>query len=243
MQDFSRIVYTVRTGSTNEDATALLGDDAAAGMTIVAEEQTRGAGRKGRTWIARPGSALLFTTILPRELRAGDVWCVPFWTALAVADALARCSILAELHWPNDLLLHGRKLAGILCISRIIGQAARVGCGVGINVYRTPSAQREIDPPPAFCDDAARVDRNVLLTYCLEAFASRLALLDDAHAVARQWEARAGLPGQRYRLQRDSDEHAFEATAIALESGGALLVERRDGSREAVALADARALR
>ncbi len=243
MQDFARIVYTVRTGSTNEDAAALLGDDAALGVTIVAEEQTRGAGRKGRSWVARPGSALLFTSILPREVRAADLWCVPFWSALAVSDGLARCGIAVELHWPNDLLLNGKKLAGILCTSRIVGASARVGCGVGINVYRTPDAQREIDPPPAFCDDAARVDRNVLLRHILEAFSARLSLLDDAHTVARGWEARAGLPGRRYRLQRDGDERIFEATALALEDGGALVVERSDGSREAVTLADARALR
>ncbi len=243
MQDFSRVVYTVRTGSTNEDAAELLGDDAALGMTIVAEEQTHGAGRKGRTWIAQPGSSLLFTTILPREIRARDLWCVPFWTALAVQEALARCSVPADVHWPNDLLLRGRKLAGILCVSRITGDSARAGCGVGINVYRTADAQREIDPPPAFCDDAAHLDRNVLLTRILEGFSSHIALLDDAQAVARRWEAKAGLPGQRYRLQRDTDEHAFEATALSLESGGALLVERDDGSREAVTLADARALR
>lgn len=243
MQDFAHIVYSVRTGSTNEDAAALLGDDAALGMTIVAEEQTRGTGRKGRAWVAHPGSALLFTTILPREVRAVDLWCVPFWSALAVSDGLARCGIAAELQWPNDLLLYGKKLAGILCTSRIVGSSARVGCGVGINVYRSPDAAGAIDPAPAFCDDAAHVDRSILLTHILEAFAARLSLLDDAQTIARRWEAQAGLPGQRYRLQRDTEEHPFEATALALQEGGALLVERRDGSREAVALADARALR
>jgi BirA family biotin operon repressor/biotin-[acetyl-CoA-carboxylase] ligase len=240
---FARVVYVERTGSTNDDAAALLDDDGALGTTIVAEEQTRGAGRKGRTWLARPGSALLFTTILPRELLAEDLWSVPFWTALVVRDALANCGVQSEMHWPNDLLLDGKKLAGILCTSRIIGKRARVGCGIGINVHRGRDADARIAPLPAFCDDATHVERAALLSHILNLFEMRLALLDVPEQVARRWEREAGLPGRRYRLLRDGEARAFDATAIALESGGGLIVERDDGSRETIGLADARALR
>lgn len=240
---FAHLEYVARTESTNEDAAVLLGDDAALGTTIVAEEQTRGAGRKGRTWLAQPASALLFTTLLPIELSAADLWSVPFWAALAVRDALAACGVCSELHWPNDLLLGEKKLAGILCTSRILGERARVGCGVGVNVHRTPDADEQIAPPPAFCDDAAPVDRATLLAQILNLFEMRLALLDVPEQVARRWEREANLPGRRYRLLRDGDAMPFEATAIALATGGSLLVERENGTREIVALADARALR
>ncbi len=240
---FARIIYVERTGSTNNDAAALLDDDGALGTTIVADEQTSGIGRKGRAWLAQRGSALLFTTVLPRELLAEDLWSVPFWTALAVRDALATCGVRSELHWPNDLLLDGKKLAGILCTSRIIGDRARAGCGVGINVHRGRGADARIAPPPAFCDDATPVERAALLAQILNLFEMRLALLDLPEQIARRWEREAGLPGRRYRLLRDGETAPFEATAIALQTGGGLVVELDDGARETIALADARALR
>ncbi|HEY5258265.1 MAG TPA: biotin--[acetyl-CoA-carboxylase] ligase [Candidatus Baltobacteraceae bacterium] len=238
---FSRVRHDRETGSTNEDAAALLGQAEARGLTIVADYQQRGAGRKGRTWVARPEAALLFTTILPEQLPAADLWVVPFWTALAVRAALAEFGIPAALHWPNDLLVDDAKICGILCVSRVAGERAWVGCGVGVNVTRWPQA-RDIVPPPAFCDDIAPVDRASLLGRILTGFDRTLDRLHAPDLVARAWERAAGIPGARYRILRDGEVAAFEATAAGLERGGALLVER-EGRREAISLADARALR
>lgn len=239
---FATVRYLAETGSTNEDAAALLGMPEHAGLTIVAEHQTRGAGRKGRSWIAPPGSSLLFTTILPEPIPASEIWTVPFWTALAVRAGLERHGIATDLHWPNDLLVGPRKIAGILCTSRIAGAHAYVACGIGINLTRSPDADAEISPPPAFCDDLATVAPHELLVTILTQFASTLAGLDAPQRIARLWEAAAGLPGRRYRLLKDGEAEAFEASAIALATGGGLVVER-DGLRETIALADARALR
>jgi BirA family biotin operon repressor/biotin-[acetyl-CoA-carboxylase] ligase len=239
---FGSIRYVVQTPSTNDDAALLLGDANAAGLTIVAEYQTRGAGRKGRMWSSRPGEGLLFTTILPAELSASDIWIVPFWAALAIRSALAQHGIDAAVHWPNDLLAGGKKLCGILCTSRIVGARAWVGCGVGINVLRAPGADASILPTPAFCSDFAPVDRAGLLQSILLAFDAAFARLQRPRDVARDWETAAGLPGARYRILKDGAADAFDATAIALADGGALIVER-NGEREAIALADARALR
>ncbi len=239
---FARIRYRTETGSTNEDANDLLGQAEFGGLTIVTDHQTAGAGRKGRSWLARPGSSLLFTTILPEAIPATNLWTVPFWTALAVRAGLAACGIQTDLHWPNDLLVGSHKIAGILCASRISGPRAHVACGVGINVARTPEAETEIAPPPAFCDDVAPVERAVLLGAILTQFASSSAMLDGPQRIARCWEAAAGLPGKHYRILLDDTTEPFEAEAIALATGGSLVVER-DGTRKTIALADARALR
>jgi BirA family biotin operon repressor/biotin-[acetyl-CoA-carboxylase] ligase len=238
---FQTIRYAPETGSTNEDAAVLLGEPLAAGVTIVADYQQRGAGRKGRSWVARPGAALLFTTILPHEIPTGDLWIVPFWTALAVGAALRRSGIETQLHWPNDLLFDGKKLCGILCISRIAGERAWVGCGVGINLKRWPDADA-IVPPPAFCDDSIDIDRATLLASILLEFDRSFDEVRDPANVARRWERAAGLPGAPYRILRDGEINAFEARAVALDGDGALIVER-NGQRETIALADARALR
>jgi BirA family transcriptional regulator, biotin operon repressor / biotin---[acetyl-CoA-carboxylase] ligase len=239
---FASIAYVRETGSTNADAAALLGDDRAAGSTLVAEHQNQGAGRKGRTWQAAPGTSLLFTTILPRTVPTESLWLVPFWVALAVRDGLHECGVPTTLQWPNDLVADERKIAGVLCQSRVTGATARVGCGVGINVHRTPDAAR-IEPPPAFCDDIARFERPLLLRAILKQYDRSLFMVDEPDLVIERWDSAAHLPGRRYRLQLDGSAEIFEATAQGLAEGGGLRVVRDDGGAATIALADARALR
>jgi BirA family biotin operon repressor/biotin-[acetyl-CoA-carboxylase] ligase len=241
---FSQIRYVESTASTNDDAAALLGDPQALGATIVAEYQTSGSGRKGRTWLAEPGTSLLFTSILPRSMPAADLWIVPYGVAVAVRRALSNCGIHARLHWPNDLLVDGKKLSGILCISRIVGDRAWVGAGVGINVNRKPGADEGIDPAPAFCDDFVRgIDRETILRNVLLNFDVWESALEMPQRIARVWERQAGLPGMRYRILKDGTDAAMEVTALSLANGGGLVVQHDNGRRETIDLADARALR
>jgi BirA family biotin operon repressor/biotin-[acetyl-CoA-carboxylase] ligase len=242
---FEDVRYQALTGSTNDDAMALLARGDALGTTLIAEEQTAGRGRKpGRSWIAPPGTGLLFTTILPATLPAGDIWSVPFWVALCVADGIAAASAVhVELRWPNDLFIAGRKVAGILCISRIVGNVAHVGCGVGINVSRPPAgAIAAIDPAPAFLTDAAaHVQREVVLSEVLQAFEQRLASLHAPAAIARTYEERAALAGARYRVVLDDGALEMDGVARGLGPEGALRLEV-DGVERAISLADARRL-
>jgi BirA family biotin operon repressor/biotin-[acetyl-CoA-carboxylase] ligase len=239
-------VRTVReTGSTNDDAAALLGDREAFGATLVAEFQSAGRGRKaGRSWIAPAGSALTFTTILPLLVAADTLWAVPFWTALAVADGVEEgCGIRLDLRWPNDLDLGGRKAGGILCTSRVTGTEAAVGCGIGLNVRRPDAAAlAAIDPPPAYLSDVQpRAAREEILAGILGAMDGLLDVLDRPAAIARAWEDRAQLRGRPYRLRLDADGTIIEGTAIGLDREGGLIV--RSGNRERVVhLADARVI-
>jgi BirA family transcriptional regulator, biotin operon repressor / biotin---[acetyl-CoA-carboxylase] ligase len=239
---FATIEYVEETESTNADAAALLGDERAGGRTIVAEYQSRGAGRKGRTWLAPAGSALLFTTILPRSLATDTLWVVPYWVALAVRTALLDFGVTTTLQWPNDLLLGTAKLAGILCQSSVSGARARVACGVGINVRR-PGVELGIEPPPAFCDDVVAVERGALLHGILRQYQRSLFLLDQPERVIADWDEAAELPGKRYRIQLDGDAAPFDGVAQGLVPGGGLRVLRGNGVFETVSLADARVLR
>ncbi len=240
---FASIHYVEETESTNADAAQLLADSANAGRTIVAEYQSRGAGRKGRTWQAAAGTALLFSTILPRTIAAERLWIVPFWVALCVRTGLSECGVATMLQWPNDVLLGDRKIAGVLCQSSVAGAMARVACGVGINVHRWREAETAISPPPAFCDDVGTIDRHALLRAILQAYQRTLAQLDEPKRVAADWEGAAGLPGRPYRIAPDAAGPPFDAIAGGLEDGGGLRVRRDDGSRVVVSLADARVLR
>jgi BirA family biotin operon repressor/biotin-[acetyl-CoA-carboxylase] ligase len=241
---FNRIDLRARTASTNEDAQRILHDPYAGGTTIVAEAQTAGVGRNGRTWIATPGSSLLFTTILPRAIRTDALWAVPFWTALAVADGIAESTgIACEMKWPNDLLVAGRKVAGILCVSRVTGDFARVACGVGLNVHRPADAGLDgIVPPPIFLSERGiAIDRTTLLATILMRFDGLLSYLDDPMRIARLWEAFAQLHGTFYRVQVDGEPEPVYGTATHLGPLGELVLNVASGER-AIALGEAHVL-
>jgi BirA family biotin operon repressor/biotin-[acetyl-CoA-carboxylase] ligase len=247
---FADVRAVVETDSTNDDAAAILGDPSAAGATLVAEFQRAGRGRKpDRRWTAPGGSALLFTTILPRAVASDALWAVPFWVALAVADGVeAGCGVRLDLRWPNDLDLDGRKAGGILCTSRVIGSDAYVGCGIGLNVRRPdPStsagaAIAAIDPPPAYLSDRApHVAREDVLAGTLGAMDALLDVLDRPQDVARAWEERAALRGRPYRLRLDADESIVAGSALRLDPEGGLVLAV-DGAERVVYLADASVL-
>ncbi|GAC1541981.1 MAG: hypothetical protein NVS2B17_19980 [Candidatus Velthaea sp.] len=243
---FADVRYVAQTASTNADAQRLLGSLDARGATIVAEYQTAGVGRKGRRWIAPGGSALLFTSILPEPVAVPALWAVPFWIALAVADAVEHAAaVRLDLVWPNDLFAHARKIGGILSVARVSGEAAWVGCGVGLDVLR-PGGDPELDaldPPPVFLNELAPdVSREAVLTAILRTFDSTFELLSDPDAVANAWEARAGLRGTPYRYRRDSD--GIERAGIAQRIGahGTLIVHDEDGE-VAIDMADVRVVK
>jgi len=234
------------TDSTNDDAAALLGHTGRGGHVLLADFQHAGRGRHARAWVAPPGSSLLFTTILPRPVGSDALWAVTFWTALAVAAGIeAATGLRVQLQWPNDLLLEGRKVCGILCVSRVLGRQAWIGCGTGINVYRpaNDAALEALAPPPAFLSDfAPRVERGSVLDAILAAYANSLDTLDDPWRIARAWEARASLDGTPYRLLVDGTGEPFDATARRIGTDGALIVQS-DGIERSISLADARVIR
>jgi len=244
MSRFSQIRRVETTGSTNDDVAKILGEDASRGLTFVADYQTHGAGRKGRSWIAPPGSALLFTTALPDPIPSAQLWIVPFWIGLAVHEALAQFGVTTQLQWPNDVLFGSSKVAGILCVSRVAGDDAWAACGVGINVKRPENSDdiAGIEPPPAFISDVRGVDRDELLQAILRQADASYGDLASPPKIASAWESAAGIPGARYRLRLDGAQASFEATALALGKAGELVVDVA-GSQRVIAMADARVMR
>jgi BirA family biotin operon repressor/biotin-[acetyl-CoA-carboxylase] ligase len=244
------VTFTIRayaeTGSTNDDAFALLGTPKGAGLVLVADFQRAGRGRHARAWVAPAGSSLLCTALLPEPVASDALWAVTFWAALGIADGIeAATGLRVALQWPNDLLLDGRKCCGILCVSRVSGARAWVGCGAGVNVVR-PGADPALDtlvPPPAFLSDAAPgVERHALLDAILAAYERRLPELREPASIARAWETRAGLAGTPYRLLIDGTGERLDAIARRLGDDGSLVVEA-NGAERGIALADARVLR
>lgn len=243
MHRFSRLVRIPETGSTNDDVARILGEPQARGLVLTADFQHSGAGRRGRSWVAPAGSALLCTIAPPDPLPSADLWMVPFWAALVTKDALASLGAACMLQWPNDILIGAHKVAGILCISRVNGEAAWVGCGIGINVVRPndEAAFTGLESPPAFVSDRANATVDHMLEALIASAESAYPLLRDPEAVARAWEHAAELP-RPYRILRDNETAPFDCTALRLSADGSLIIDRA-GSEEPVTLADARVLR
>jgi len=130
-----RLVRLRRIDSTNAEALRRATGGAAHGTVVVAGDQTAGRGRRGRSWISAPGN--LFMTVLVRPPQGSAVAQLSFVAAVALGEALPPGTDY-RFKWPNDLLLDGRKLAGILVEAD--GGAAAVG--IGVNTASTPDAVR-----------------------------------------------------------------------------------------------------
>jgi BirA family transcriptional regulator, biotin operon repressor / biotin---[acetyl-CoA-carboxylase] ligase len=124
-----------RTGSTNADLLARGGPE---GQVLVAEEQTAGRGRMGRTWVSQPGASLTFSVLLrPTQIPPVRRGWLPLLTGIAVATAVrSAAGVAATLKWPNDVLIGEAKLAGILAEQ----SGGAVVIGIGINVATSRAA-------------------------------------------------------------------------------------------------------
>jgi BirA family biotin operon repressor/biotin-[acetyl-CoA-carboxylase] ligase len=138
-----------RTGSTNEDLLQRARQCQPEGVQLcVAEEQTAGRGRQRRAWLARPRSALLFSLAVPLHRLPADLPAVTLAAGVALAEALAARGVAIKLKWPNDLLVDGRKLGGILCELAVDGDGrATLVVGVGINGWLTAQDRAAIGQP------------------------------------------------------------------------------------------------
>lgn len=211
--------------STQAVAFALAGEGAPDRTVVVADHQTAGRGRFGRRWLDEPGASLLVSILLRPRLEPSRLPLLSYAAAVAVAEALeAAAGLAGRLKWPNDVLVDGRKIAGILLESRI-GQAPAVVVGIGVNV-----AQRAFPP-----DLAPRVtsvalaggrstDREALLAALLESFdAWRGRLEGEGFAAVRErWLALSDTLGRPVRVD------GRVGIAVDLDAEGALVL--RDGA-------------
>lgn len=136
-----QIVFLPETDSSNDDAARLAGEGAAAGSLVIAGEQRRGRGRLGKKWSAAPGAGLTFSYIARPAVKVSEVPRLTLVAGLAVAKAIEEQSCLVTtIKWPNDILIKGRKVAGILCEFHGSGPRAEdssVIVGIGINISTT----------------------------------------------------------------------------------------------------------
>jgi BirA family transcriptional regulator, biotin operon repressor / biotin---[acetyl-CoA-carboxylase] ligase len=209
-----------RCGSTNEVLLA----EGRPGVLLVARHQTAGRGRRGRRWHSAPGAGLTFSL----SARAGRLAGLPLAAGIAVARALRGLGAEAvELKWPNDLVVRGAKLGGILVQTR----AALAVIGIGINVQPDAALARRLDRPVAFLADLIATPGERVIEAVAKELLASLSAFEARGLQPSQWEAMDAHAGARLRV-RLADGRVLSGLACGVSGEGALRLETRTGLRE-----------
>ena len=238
------VFFSSVVGSTNEWAKELAAYGAAEGTVAVAETQTCGRGRLGREWVS-PKGGLWFSVVLRPKVRAGEAVRLVFVAGLAVAEVLRELyGVRVETKWPNDVLVDGRKVCGILAEMNTIGEKVNyVIVGVGVNA--------NFDVAKVFPEDLRKVavslenelGRKVRLE---ELFRALLEKLENIYAlflkegfgpVLGKWKTYAGFLGCQVEVASGIEK--WVGLALDVENDGALIMRLEDGTVKRVFVGDA----
>jgi BirA family biotin operon repressor/biotin-[acetyl-CoA-carboxylase] ligase len=222
--------YQAETGSTNDDALAAARAGAPSGSVFLADHQTQGRGRRGKSWVAAPGHHLLFSILVRHGAAAPPPSALTLAVGLGVRAALAPASLARlGLKWPNDVLAEGRKLAGILCEGQFTGSSlSAVVIGIGINVLAAPyppELASHVVCLEALAGDGARVPpREQLLVDVLAEVEARLDTCTSQGfaALFSDFAEHDALAGERVEV---SGGAALAGIARGVDTEGRLLVE------------------
>ncbi|MCX6091103.1 MAG: biotin--[acetyl-CoA-carboxylase] ligase, partial [Candidatus Atribacteria bacterium] len=214
--------------STNRLVRDLARDGSPEGTVVIAREQTEGRGRRGRGWFSLPEKSLVFSLLL-RPTSIGPVHCpqIALVSALALSLSLERIGLLPGLKWPNDVLLGGKKTAGILLESSLERNEVNwVIIGVGINVN-----MEEADFPPMLRGKATslRIEKGE--------FVEKEQIITSFFSFFREWYARWRKPGEDRALQEAYTRRLVgKGEPIFLRGTGEVLEGRMEGIDEEGAL-------
>lgn len=221
-------------GSTNARAAAWADAGTPEGSVVVAEYQTAGRGRLGRTWQAEAGQNLMFSVVLRPSLPARRLGLITVVGAVAVAETLDdfAAPLRATIKWPNDVLLRARKCCGMLLESSFSGERSGapdfVVLGIGLNVNQDRF-------PPELADRATSVaqaaHRPIARAPLLAALLARLEMqyrslfADDGASVRAAYEKRLDRLGRRVELRTTDTGHPVRGVVHGINDQGALLLE------------------
>ena len=236
----SQIFYKSSIDSTNELAKRLAYHGAPEGTIVVAEEQTGGKGRLERSFFSPKEKGIWFSVILRPQCTPKDAPKFTLMAAVAVARAMERFNLRAEIKWPNDILYDGRKLVGILtemsaeigCVNYIV-----VGIGINVNVRREefPADIREI--ATSLSEMAGEnLNRAEFLRALLEEF-DKLYIFSNFEEIFKLWRQYNITLGKKVTVFSAESGEIFTGTAIDIDAEGALIVET-GGERKIVYAGD-----
>jgi len=227
------------TNSTNDVAEKLARDGVREGVVVFAESQTRGRGRLGRTWLSPARKGLWFSVLLRPDLRPQEATQLTVASATALARAIRRqTNLTPEIKWPNDILLGGKKVAGILTeLSAELDHVKYLIIGIGVDVNLTNT-----DLPPELrklatslrIESGQPVLRPELAAAILQELDADYARVraGQFEALADEWEAQCTTIGREVTIR--IGDRTLRGIAEALDSEGALLLRTQHGRLERI---------
>jgi BirA family biotin operon repressor/biotin-[acetyl-CoA-carboxylase] ligase len=228
--------YWDEVDSTNAALARLLKTGADEGTVVMADTQTAGRGRVGKPWFSPPGVNLHLSVVVKPAIPVTDAHFYTLIGSLAVSDALANYDIIAQVKWPNDVLVNDKKIAGVLSELQIAGERVDsliLGIGVNVNINRS-NMDRQYGEAAAGATSLLEVlghsaDRNVLAARILENLERRhfQFLAHGKQAVVAEWRSRSFL-GRRVTIHEGGIH--VEGIAVNLDDEGCLVVTLDDGS-------------
>ena len=227
------------TASTNDIVEKLARDGVKEGVVVFAESQTRGRGRLGRKWVSPARQGLWFSVLLRPRLQPQEVTRITIAAAIALVRALdSTAGVRAEVKWPNDILLRGKKVAGVLTeMSAELDSVKQVILGIGVDVNQSagdfPAELRRLATSLRL-ETGRSLLRAELATAILRELDRDYARLADGQfeAVADEWEARCTTLGREVIIQ--VGDRRLQGRAESLDTDGALLLRTQHGHLERI---------
>lgn len=224
--------------STNNEASRLAENGAAHGTLVVAEEQDRGKGRRGRAWVTPPKSAIAMSLIVRPELLPERASMMTLVMGLAVAYGCRDCcGVETAIKWPNDIVVDGKKICGILTeMSSEIDYIKYlvIGTGINTNIESFPP-ELEQTATSLYRIIGHRPDRAALIAACMkrfEEFYEKFLQTQDVSLIRDDYHALLAGIGGRVRVLEPG--HEYEGVSEGIDTMGELLVRRDDGTLEKV---------
>ncbi len=238
----NRLLLFERVESTNAVGKELAGRGEPEGAVVVAEEQTRGRGRLGRSWVSPAHVNLLFSLLLRPVIPVEAVFSVTMALAVAVAETVERlCDVAVALKWPNDLFIGDKKAGGILSEFGVHGRRiAYVVAGLGLNVNWRVSESRQLGSwATSLLEETGREwSRGLLLGHVLKGFEVMYGRLGGGGSgeIHRRWQERLMMKGQEVEIRGQAE--LIRGTMVGVEPDGALRLRDHEGRLRRVVCGD-----
>lgn len=226
------ILYRARVTSTQDLAREAALAGSPEGLLVLAEEQTAGRGRAGRSWWAPPGTSILSSLLLRPPLPPERMGYIGMITGLAMSDALAEVAgVTVLLKWPNDLLLRGRKLGGILVESLWEGgRLEAVILGLGLNVrVRFPPESPLHGQATSLLEEGLDVQREPIVVAYVDHLAEYYGRVCEGWSPTSLWAERLDTLGKPVRVTEQGK--TWVGVAVDVTPAGALVVQVREERR------------
>lgn len=236
-----QFVYFDTLTSTNTEAADQARKGADEGLCVVAGEQTAGRGRQGRAWISQKDSGVFLSLVLRPRIDPRHITLIPLLGAVAVHEVLSMpFGIAADIKWPNDVLVHEKKVSGILseAVETPNGLAVILGIGINVKNVSLPENATSIE-----AESGIKADRNAIISALTNKISGLYGKLHSRPAaIADEWKKRSSY-SENKAVQVRSFGESFNGVTCGLEENGALRVKLADGSVRAVQAGDVERLR